>query len=140
MNQLVEFIGNHLILVTLWIAVASFLIVLVMQGKLNGVKALSSQQTVNLMNRENAKVIDIRPVNEFKKGHIIDAINVPFSSFDEGKSKLEKFKDKPIVLACVAGLHSGQAGMTLKKSGFSQIYRLNGGMNAWINDKLPLHK
>lgn len=140
MNQLIEFIGNHMILVTAWIAVASFLIVLVMQGQLNGIKGVSPQQAVVLMNRENAQVIDIRPATEYKKGHVIDAVNAPLAGLEEDIAKLQKYKDKPVIVACVAGLQSGQAGNQLKKSGFSSIYKLQGGMNAWISDKLPLHK
>ena len=46
--------------------------------RLHGVKNANAAQTVQLLNREDGVVVDVREPNEFKGGHIPSAINLPY--------------------------------------------------------------
>ena len=95
---------------------------------------------VNLINREGATILDVRDSKEFGAGHITGAINIPYASFDGRASELEKFKDKPLVVVCKMGQHSGAIGRKLLAQGFEDVRRLSGGMSEWQASNLPMVK
>lgn len=128
-------------LATQWLLVAALLVcfgLLFFHENRRGGATLSPQELVNLVNREQAVVVDIRDVKDYKSGHIVESVNIPFARLAERGSELPK--DKPLVLVCKMGSHSGAAGKTLAKQGFENIYRLRGGMLEWKASQLPMVK
>ncbi|MBD3649019.1 MAG: rhodanese-like domain-containing protein [Pseudomonadales bacterium] len=136
-EQIFEFIGNHLILVGLFVAL--LFAFLVNEGKQGGA-AISPSNLVTLMNRQDAVVVDIRDQKEFKQGHISGAINIPYSSLDSRASELEAYKEKPVIIVCKMGQTAGGAGRKLKGQGFQDVRRLSGGISEWTASSLPLVK
>ena len=134
MQQLVEFAGNHLILVSALIVVGAALVFTSLRGNKN--KILPSDATT-LINREDAVVVDVRSAAEFTKGHIINAISIPSNGFKDQLNLLEKHRDKPIIVYCSSGAQSSQACSTLTKEGFEKVHDLKGGMMSWLNAGLP---
>ncbi len=57
-----------------------------------------------------------------------------------GLSSLEKHKDKPIIVVCVAGMSAVQVANDLYKNGFTRVSVLKGGMNSWTSAGLPVAK
>ncbi|MEM6708736.1 MAG: rhodanese-like domain-containing protein [Pseudomonadota bacterium] len=137
MAQLFEFIGNHPLAVGLF---AALLALFIRNETRRGGDSVSAQQLVDLVNRENAVVVDVRDANEFKSGHVVDAVNVPFASLEGRLGELEPYRARPIVIADKMGQHGNAAGMVLRKNGFEQVSRLTGGMMEWTNQNLPLVK
>ncbi len=135
MDRLLEFITNHPVQVGLFIGLVALFIWNEMR---RGGQSVTAQQLVNLMNREKAVVVDLRDPKEFAAGHITGAVNIPHAKLSENIGKLEKYRDRPIVLACRMGQHSGAAGATLKKAGFENVMRLSGGMAEWQTQNLPV--
>ena len=72
------------------------------------------------------------------RGHIVGAKNIPYDELDEGMSKLERFKSKPIVAVCDAGMTSSRVVASLRKGGLVNVYGLKGGITAWSQASLPL--
>ncbi|MEX2489792.1 MAG: rhodanese-like domain-containing protein [Pseudomonadales bacterium] len=136
-EQLFEFIGNHFILVGLFIAL--LFAFLVNEGKQGGA-AISTSSLVNLINREDAVVVDIRDKKDFNLGHIAGAINIPYSQLESRATELEESKDKPVIVVCKMGQNAGAAGRKLKTLGFADVRRLSGGMSEWSASGLPLVK
>jgi rhodanese-related sulfurtransferase len=135
--QLVEFIGNHPLLV----GVFAILLALFIRNEMQrGGRSLSPQELVNLVNRENAVVVDLRDPKEYEAGHIAGAINIPHPALDKRITELSKHKAKPIALVCRMGQNSGAAGTVLRKHGFENVTRLRGGMIEWRNQSLPVVK
>ena len=135
LDQIIEFIGNHYILVTVFIAlVGAFMF---NEGKLGGA-TVSTSELVTLINRENALVLDIRNQNEFNAGHIVDAKNIPLSSIDSRLADLEKYKTLPVIVVCKMGQNSGAVGKKLRAAGFEKTFRLRGGIAEWNASNLPL--
>ena len=85
-------------------------------------------------------VLDVREKADFGKGHIVDAISMPFAKVSERIGELEKYREKTIIVVDAMGQHSGSVGKTLKKAGFVNVVRLQGGMSTWTADNLPVVK
>ncbi|MCK5499243.1 MAG: rhodanese-like domain-containing protein, partial [Gammaproteobacteria bacterium] len=76
MEKLPEFIANHLFLVSLLVAISSFLLWNIFAGSIGATQVLPAEVT-RLINHENAEVLDLRSAEEFEKGHIPGAVNIP---------------------------------------------------------------
>ena len=135
MERLLEFIGHHPYLV------ASFAILLALfirNETRRGGKTLTAQQLVDRVNRESAIVVDVRERKEVDAGHSVGALSIPYASLESRVDELRKHTDKPIIIACGMGQHSGAAGTLLRKQGFKDVSRLGGGMAEWRNQNLPV--
>ena len=55
-----------------------------------GIKNANAAQTVQLLNRENAVVVDVCEPKEFSAGHVPNAINLPLSSLKDRLRDLDK--------------------------------------------------
>ena len=101
---------------------------------------IGTQELVRLVNKDNAVVLDVRERSEFDEGHIVDAVNIPYGSLESRIDELAKYKEKPVVIACKMGQHSGAAGTLLQKNGFTNVVRLSGGYSEWRGQNLPVVK
>ena len=99
--------------------------------------SLSPQQAINIVNEQDGVFVDLRDAAEFRKGHIVDALNIPAAKLPERMAELEKYKDRPIVLVCKMGQQSGAASKQLKEANYSAVYKMTGGMMEWSNLQLP---
>ena len=139
MNQLIEFAGNHPVLV---MALAGILLMLVLseiQQHLGNTKEVSPAEATRLLNHENAVLIDMRSDKDYREGHIVNAVSAPLA---DGKfpASLEKYRDKPVIVYCQRGQRSTGYCSQLGKQGFEAVYNLHGGLNAWQKADLPLTK
>lgn len=75
-------------------------------------------------------IIDVRSPNEFAKGHVPGAINIPLEEIAMRLMDL-KYMPKPIIAYCKSGNRSSIAATFLKQQGVDEVY--NGGT---INDML----
>ncbi|MCY3768521.1 MAG: rhodanese-like domain-containing protein [Gammaproteobacteria bacterium] len=107
---------------------------------MGGSKILSPAQLPSLQSRDHAVIIDLNEKDRFKKGHISQSINIPFSRFSDSLGKLKKYQKKPVVLACETGADSKKAVSILKKNEFADVYVLSGGLSGWKKENLPLEK
>ncbi len=96
-NQIFEFLSNHPLLSSGWLAAGLLLLWNVKKG---ATAAVSSQQLVNLINREQALVLDIRNSGEFGKSHIAGSKNIQLTKLPKQLNTLENWKTKPIVVVC----------------------------------------
>lgn len=137
MDQLFTFISNHPFLVGTFVLLLALFI---RNETQRGGQTVSAQQLVDMVNREDALVLDVRDKKDFEAGHIVDAVNIPYASLESRLTELKDFKDKPVVVACKMGQHSGAAGTLLRKNGFEMVRRLTGGVAEWRNQNLPVIK
>lgn len=141
MQQYIEFLQANPLLAVAWIAIFIALIFTTLKSGLSPIKKITNQQATLLINRSDAKVVDIRSNDEFKKGHILGSIHLPLSKIKNNElASLEKEKDSPIIVVCNTGMTSTQACQTLHKAGFTNVHNLQGGVTQWSSDKLPLTK
>ena len=135
MGRIFEFIGNHPFLVG---AFLFFFIMFIRNESRRGGKAVTTQELVSLVNKQNALVLDVRDRKEFESGRIAESMNIPFAALESRISELQDFKEKPVVVVCKMGQQGGPAGRALRKNGFKHVTRLNGGISEWRNQNLPV--
>ncbi|NVK56311.1 MAG: rhodanese-like domain-containing protein [Alteromonadaceae bacterium] len=141
MDQIIEFASNNFLLAGIWLALVVMLIYSYVNGLISPVKEVSVHEMTLLINREDALVLDIRAAKEFKAGHITGARQIkPEELREKDFAKLEKHKDTPIIVVCAMGNSARSTAATLTKDGFSKVYVLKGGMNAWTQAGLPVAK
>ena len=105
-----------------------------------GMAQASPSEAVLLINRANALVLDVRDDQEFAGGHIADAKHIPAAQLEARIGELRRYKDKPLIVNCQGGVRSAKACDVLRKHEFSKVHNLQGGLNAWIQAKLPVVK
>jgi rhodanese-related sulfurtransferase len=81
------------------------------------------------LERREALLIDVREPSEYAAEHIPDAQLLPLSTFDPARVPQEA--GKKVVLHCVMGKRSEQAGQKLLDAGFTTVYNFRGGVQAW---------
>ena len=136
MEQLIEFAGNHFLLVASFFFVLTLLLMNIMQG--GGSLALSAQQAVALLNKDNAIVVDTRSEEDFDAGHIVNSIHVDAADLKGSFEPLASYKDQPLLIYCASGVGSTAIARQLRRAGFSETFSLRGGVNGWRADNLPL--
>jgi rhodanese-related sulfurtransferase len=140
MEQFGEFVTNHLLLFGALVLVLVMLLASLTEGVSAAAREVSPQAAVQLMNRDGAVVVDVRPQPDFRNGHIVGAINVPEASLAQENKALAPHRERPLLLYCATGMVSGRAGRALKKQGFSKLFALKGGVAAWQQENLPLSR
>jgi len=138
LELLPEFISAHPILSLGLVAVTFALIANELSRFTRGYRALTPALLTHLINRENALVVDVSPLNDFEKGHIVGSRNVVMSQFDPENKLLAKAQELPIAVVCRNGMVSAQAAKRLVKAGFKRVHWLDGGIGAWQAADLPL--
>lgn len=139
MEQLLEFAGNHALLVGSFMAVLTALIwnLVADPGGKNAVDPLTATAMIN---HEDAVILDVRSMKEFNDGHIVNAVNIPLNGLGSNLKQMEKHRNKPIVMVCRSGSRSGSACSMMRKNGFENVKNLRGGMLAWENASLPVKR
>lgn len=92
-----------------------------------GVRNLSPEQFQQ--DSKGNKVIDVREVHEYKRGHIAGAVNIPLSQLLQRMGEIPK--DKLVFLYCQSGMRSKQAAKLLSRKGYKNLANLNGGISTW---------
>lgn len=138
MDQYIEFATNHYLLSFSLVCVLFLLIQDLVSNSFNKFETISPLIAVTKMNDEKTVVIDVREPDEFLKSHIDNAINVPLGKLEERLNTLATYKNQPIIVTCQTGTRSVVACKTLTKAGFEQIFNMQGGMQSWEDNKLPI--
>lgn len=138
MQIAVELFTHHPYLSVAWLTL--LMLVIASLSSAGSGKAIGPQQLTNLVNRQDGVVLDIRPLADFNKGHIVGAVSAPLSKLDSMDKELERYKARPVIVVCAQGMTAVNACKQLKKLGFAQLYRLGNGMQAWTAENLPISK
>jgi rhodanese-related sulfurtransferase len=139
MQQLLDYIGHHYYLAGAAVMAALAVLAVEIKERLSGFAALSAMQAVRLMN-QGALVLDLRAKEAYDAGHIGEARNIPAAELEASADSLKKWRDRAVITYCDSGVSAASGVRTLTKLGFTKVFNLEGGLNAWIKDNLPLTK
>jgi rhodanese-related sulfurtransferase len=141
MEQMFEFVSNH---PYLWMGLVVVIVMLVKteyESRTSRAVQITPINAIRLINNnDDALIIDVRESAEFAKGHIRGATNLPISSFKDKLPGLSKNKDSAVLAYCNSGASSGRACRWLTQAGFSNVHNIAGGINGWLEAKLPITK
>ena len=138
----IEFITNNWYLFAALIVISLLIGIDTMRRGAGHSTQISAVQLPQFINHENAVVVDVCDSEEFRKGHIPSAINIPAGEVKDSLGRLQKYraKDRPIVLSCRSGQRASRAAAVLRKNEFERVYTLSGGLAAWEKENLPLER
>lgn len=132
------FLEKNWILVLAMVLSGAMLIWPLIARRLSPVKEVGTLNVTQLINHENAVLLDLREPAEFKGGALPGAVHIPMSELAQRSGELAKLTSRPVVTYCALGRRSPSAGATLAKLGFANIYSLRGGVKAWKDAGLPM--
>lgn len=139
MQEMMNFINHHQILVAGIVLLFVLLVIIELLRAKRLAIQVNAQRVTQLINRENAVVIDIRDIEAFKAGHIIDAVNIRPDEMKNTSKKFDKYKAKTLIIICQSGVESYKVAAQLYKEGYN-VYSLAGGLRSWNEAQLPLVK
>ena len=135
-----SFIVNNWMLELIIVMSGAMLVWPLVQGRFSKLKDVGTLAATQLINRQNAVLLDVRDTKEYAAGHLPNAVHVPLSELGSRSSELAKLKSRPVIAYCERGQRSRAAGSALAKLGFADIYQLTGGFRAWKDAGLPVEK
>ena len=80
--------------------------------------------------------LDVRTQEEWNEEHIANSKLIPLKELATRMGELPK--DQPIVVLCRAGVRSKDGMRILLKAGFTQVFGLEGGIQAWMAAGYPV--
>ena len=102
-------------------------------GQMNspGIPELSALELkAKLDAADDLLLLDVRTPVEYQMTNIGGTL-IPLPELQERLHELDDFREQEIVVVCRSGARSGSAVAFLKKSGFSKVRNLKGGLLAW---------
>jgi rhodanese-related sulfurtransferase len=139
-NQITEFSANHTLLVGGFVALLVAVFINEFKNAAKNFTSLTPAGAIQLINNDDAVLLDVREPAETVAGKIAKAIQIPVSSVSKRIGELDKHKDKNIIVYCKTGARSGVACRELNKAGFEKVYSLSGGITAWQEAHLPVSR
>ncbi|ROV62388.1 rhodanese-like domain-containing protein [Vibrio ponticus] len=139
MQEYIAFFQENMILSVVWVGLLVALIMNIVKTSTAAYKEISAGDMTQKINRENGVVVDIRSKDEFKKGHVTEAVHILPSDIKAGNfGSLENRKADPIIVVCKTGQTAQESANLLAKAGFEQVFVLKNGLVSWSEASLPL--
>ncbi|MFI8417838.1 rhodanese-like domain-containing protein [Serratia sp. NPDC078593] len=139
LQEIMQFVSKHPILSLAWVALLVAVIVMTFKSRFSKVKEITRGEATRLINKEDAVVVDTRSREDFRKGHIANAINLTASEIKNGSlGELEKHKTQPVIVVCANGTAARAPAEELNKAGFENVTTLKDGIAGWSGENLPL--
>ena len=84
---------------------------------------VSKKQAEDLV-KNGAIIVDVRNPDEFQRGHLSQAYNMPLNDLDSQMRAKFKNPEKPILVHCQSGIRSKRAKKQLERAGYKNVYDL----------------
>ncbi|MDQ1237394.1 MAG: rhodanese-like domain protein [Wigglesworthia glossinidia] len=143
MGKLIQFASNHTILSLIWLSLLILLLINFIRNKINNMLTISRYETISLMNRNHAMIIDLRNQKEYCNEHIINSFNLNLCHIKNDIFYKKNNTKKILILVCDNGKLSKKILKKINKIEQSKnfkIYILEDGITGWKLDNLPLVK
>jgi rhodanese-related sulfurtransferase len=121
------------IILGVWLSLSSFFV-------LAGTDVMSPKEVSSLTAEKKAVIVDVREDDEWQAGHIDGAIHIPLQQINDRLPELAAYKDSTVITQCRSGKRSIKALELLKTAGFSNVYSMDGGIQAWTQQGLATTK
>ena len=132
-----KFFSDNIVLIAIAFASGAMLLWPVVMRRTAGA-SLDTLGATRLINDTGALIVDVRSPAEYAAGHLPNAKNIPLSDIDKRASELPG--GKPVIICCASGMRSARAAAALRKAGRTDVFNLDGGVQAWQQAGLPVAK
>jgi glyoxylase-like metal-dependent hydrolase (beta-lactamase superfamily II)/rhodanese-related sulfurtransferase len=99
-------------------------------------EVITAEELERIFDAATTKILDVRRVNEYKGGHLPNAINIPLRDLEKNLHQLNP-KERYFV-HCAGGYRSMIAASILARNGYNKVVNVNGGMEAIAKTHLPV--
>ena len=82
-----------------------------------------------LLSEQDLILLDVRELAEYQIARIENSLLIPLGQLSNNLTKLAR--EQPLAVICHHGIRSQQAAEYLAFCGFSQVYNVSGGIDAW---------
>ncbi|MGE8018520.1 MBL fold metallo-hydrolase [Peribacillus frigoritolerans] len=96
---------------------------------LDSYENISPIEAKAMIDTEDAVVLDVRNLTEFKEGHIEGAKHIMLGTL---KNRFDEVPNKKLFVQCQSGVRSAIAVSILKANGFHNLVNMTGGYGQWI--------
>ena len=134
-----DFINNNILLIAV-ACVSGGMLLWPLLRRATDARSLDTLQATQLINRQDALVLDVREAIEYAAGHLPGAKNVPLGQLEARAAEIRKHKAKPVIVVCAGGERASGAIAILGKLEFTDLHALSGGFPAWQQAGLPVEK
>lgn len=138
MEQLIEFAGNHGMLVAGFAAVTLLLMWTEIGRHTRGYAEITPAEAVQKMNNNDTTVVDISSSADFSRGHLSGSKNIVMSRINDSDQEVSKITSGPVLVVCKNGNSAHQAAARFVKLGATDVAVLKGGTTQWLADQFPL--
>jgi rhodanese-related sulfurtransferase len=135
--HLIEYATRHWALFWSAVAVALAALFMELRARQEDLASISPQELVRLVN-QNVLVLDLRPAEQYKAGHVAGARHLSGAQLGKAADTFKRHKDKTVVVYDDTGAQSLSAVKQLNAQGFGKAVTLRGGIAAWRSENLPL--
>jgi len=106
--------------------------------QIEGVRHILPHEAHKAIESNRALAVDVREEGEV----LISSVDCP-QLLIFPRTHLEELvgelpKNTPLILICNHGIRSAEAVDLLQQKGFLEVYNLDGGLHAWLDDGLPV--
>lgn len=137
--MLIEFLQKNIMLVGIALVSGGMLIWPALRRTTGGPWA-STLEATQMINREDALVLDVRDTADYSKGHLLGARHIAHDQLERRIVEVAKNKNRPIIVYDDGGRTAARALEVLQKLGYSRAYNLTGGYGGWKQAGLPVEK
>lgn len=134
-----EFVKNNVMLIAVAFVSGAMLVWPYLRRGAGG-PWVGTLEATQLINRQDAVVVDVRDAAEYAGGHMLGAKNIPLANIEARAGELDKHKAKPVIVLCGDGSRASKAATLLRARGFTNVVNLSGGFPAWQQAGLPVVK
>jgi rhodanese-related sulfurtransferase len=131
MGDSMEFVSNHPVLSVALFIFIYLIISFEIKNFTKKYKSINCNDLITKINENSVTILDTREKSDFKKGHISNAVN-----YDVSSSK--SIDDKDIVVYDKDEMASVSSAEKLSANQSLKVYYLEGGVQSWIENNLPL--
>jgi rhodanese-related sulfurtransferase len=140
MNPESDFFTNNIVLFAALGIIIALILRMEIKRALSGTQTVTPAQAVQLINKEDALILDIREDNELAQGSIRGSKHYALSVLKQRLDELKQYADKPVIAYCKMGNRSNEACNILRQNNFTNVVSLKGGIEAWKTENLPVVK
>ncbi|HWR33558.1 MAG TPA: rhodanese-like domain-containing protein [Chitinophagaceae bacterium] len=100
---------------------------------------LKPDQFEKAIEKNDIQLLDVRTPGEYNSGHIKNSLQADWNNKTEFNDRIQYVdKNRPVYVYCLVGGRSAAAASWMRQNGFTNVYELEGGINAWKKDRKPL--